>query len=35
VCRVDERVLAVAVTVRKLQPPVRAMVEHVAVRIER
>ena len=35
VCRVDERVLAVAVTVRKLHPPVRAMVENVAVRIER
>jgi len=35
VCRVDERVLAVTVTVRKLHPPLRAMVEHVAVRIER
>ena len=35
VCRVDERVTAVAVTVRKLHPPVRAMVDHVAVRIER
>lgn len=34
VCRVDERVTAVAVTVRKLHPPVRAMVDHVAVRIE-
>jgi dihydroneopterin aldolase len=33
--RLDERVLAVTVTVRKLHPPVRAMVEHVAVRIER
>ena len=31
VCRVDERVTAVAVTVRKLHPPVRAMVDHVAV----
>ena len=35
VCRVDERVLAVTVTVRKLHPPVRAMVDTVAVRIER
>ena len=35
VCGVDERVTAVAVTVRKLHPPVRAMVDHVAVRIER
>ena len=35
VCSVDERVTAVAVTVRKLHPPVRAMVDHVAVRIER
>jgi len=35
VCSVDERVTAVAVTVRKLQPPVRAMVDHVAVCIER
>jgi dihydroneopterin aldolase len=35
VCRVDERVTAVAVTVRKLHPPVRAMVDHVAVCIER
>jgi 7,8-dihydroneopterin aldolase/epimerase/oxygenase len=35
VCRVDERVTAVSVTVRKLHPPVRAMVDHVAVRIER
>ncbi|MET0628487.1 MAG: dihydroneopterin aldolase [Acidimicrobiia bacterium] len=34
VCRVDERVTSVAVTVRKLHPPVRAMVDHVAVRIE-
>ena len=31
VCRVDERVTGVAVTVRKLHPPVRAMVDHVAV----
>jgi hypothetical protein len=28
-------VIAVAVTVRKLHPAVRAMVDHVAVRIER
>jgi dihydroneopterin aldolase len=33
VCKVDERVTSVAVTVRKLHPPVRAMVDHVAVRI--
>ncbi len=31
VCRVDERVTAVTVTVSKLHPPVRAMVDHVAV----
>ena len=35
VCRVDERVHSVSVTVRKLHPPVRAMVDHVAVSIER
>jgi 7,8-dihydroneopterin aldolase/epimerase/oxygenase len=35
VCQVDERVVSVTVTVRKLHPAVRAMVEHVAVRIER
>ena len=35
VCSVDERVTAVTVTVRKLHPPVRAMVDHVAVCIER
>jgi dihydroneopterin aldolase len=34
VCKVDERVTSVVVTVRKLHPPVRAMVDHVAVRIE-
>ena len=34
VCRNDERVTGVVVTVRKLHPPVRAMLEHVAVRIE-
>lgn len=35
VCRADPRVVSVMVTVRKLHPPVRAMVDHVAVRIER
>jgi dihydroneopterin aldolase len=35
VCGADPRVTAVTVTVRKLQPPVRAMLDHVAVRIER
>jgi dihydroneopterin aldolase len=33
VCRTDERVQAVTVTVRKLHPPVRAMLDHVAVRV--
>ena len=33
VCRTDERVKAVTVTVRKLHPPVRAMLDHVAVRV--
>ena len=35
VCAVDTRVHRVAVTVRKLHPPVRAMVDHVAVSIDR
>jgi len=35
VCAADPRVLGVTVEVRKLHPPVRAMLEHVAVRIER
>ena len=35
VCVVDSRVDGVRVTVRKLHPPVRAMVEHVAVCIDR
>ncbi|MFN8034537.1 MAG: dihydroneopterin aldolase [Acidimicrobiia bacterium] len=35
VCRSDERVTAVEVTVRKLQPPVRAMVDHVGVRVSK
>jgi dihydroneopterin aldolase len=34
VCRADPRVKGVTVTVRKLHPPVRAMLDHVAVRIE-
>jgi dihydroneopterin aldolase len=34
VCRVDERVTGVRVTVRKLHPPIRAMVDYVAVSIE-
>jgi dihydroneopterin aldolase len=33
VCRTDDRVRAVTVTVRKLHPPVRAMLDHVAVRV--
>jgi dihydroneopterin aldolase len=33
VCRTDDRVMAVRVTVRKLHPPVRAMLDHVAVRV--
>ncbi len=35
VCKADARVERVAVEVRKLHPPVRAQVQHVAVRIER
>ena len=35
VCAVDTRVRRVSVTVRKLHPPVRAIVDHVAVSIER
>jgi dihydroneopterin aldolase len=35
VCQADPRVQGVTVEVRKLHPPVRAMLEHVAVRIER
>ena len=34
VCGADPRVKAATVTVRKLHPPVRAMVDHVAVCIE-
>jgi len=35
VCRSDPRVVGVVVEVRKLHPPVRALLGHVAVRIER
>jgi len=35
VCRADARVVGVIVEVRKLDPPVRARVDHVGVRIER
>jgi len=35
VCRADPRVVGVIVEVRKLDPPVRARVDHVGVRIER
>lgn len=35
VCLADARVQGVVVEVRKLHPPVRAMLDHVAVRIER
>lgn len=35
VCRSDDRVQAVTVTVRKLQPPVRALLDHVSVTIRR
>lgn len=35
VCRADERVQGVTVTVRKLHPPVRALLDHVSVTVER
>lgn len=35
VCTSDPRVLGVVVEVRKLHPPVRSMLHHVGVRIER
>jgi dihydroneopterin aldolase/2-amino-4-hydroxy-6-hydroxymethyldihydropteridine diphosphokinase len=35
VCCADPRVAGVSVTVRKLNAPVRAMIDHVAVRIDR
>lgn len=34
-CRADDRVSAVVVTVRKLEPPMELTLDHVAVRIER
>lgn len=35
VCRADPRVVGAVVEVRKLHPPVRALVDYVAVRVER
>jgi len=35
VCRTDERVTAVVVTLRKLHPPMPLELDHVGVRIER
>ena len=35
VCRADPRVVGVVVEVRKLHPPVRALLDYVAVRVER
>jgi dihydroneopterin aldolase len=35
VCRADPRVTGVVVEVRKLHPPVRALLDYVAVRVER
>ena len=35
VCRADPRVVGVVIEVRKLEPPVAAQVDHVAVRIQR
>jgi dihydroneopterin aldolase len=35
VCRADERVAAVVVTVRKVHPPVPLELDHVGVRIQR
>jgi len=34
VCKSDPRVTGVVVTVRKLRPPVRALIDHVGVRYE-
>lgn len=34
-CKADPRVSSVVVTVRKMRPPIAAIVGHVAVRIER
>ena len=35
VCRADPRVVSAIIEVRKLHPPVRAMLDYVAVRVER
>jgi len=35
VCRADPRVVGAIVEVRKLHPPVRALLDYVAVRVER
>jgi dihydroneopterin aldolase len=35
VCRADPRVVSAIVEVRKLHPPVRAILDYVAVRVER
>ncbi len=35
VCKADDRVKGVTVTVRKLHPPVRALLDHVGVTIRR
>jgi dihydroneopterin aldolase len=35
VCRSDPRVVGVVIELRKLEPPVRTMLRHVGVRIER
>ena len=35
VCRADDRVVAIVVTVRKVHPPVPLELDHVGVRIER
>jgi dihydroneopterin aldolase len=35
VCRTDPRVVGVVIEVRKLEPPVAASVDHIAVRIQR
>ena len=35
VCRADPRVVGAVVEVRKMHPPVRALVDYVAVRVER
>ena len=35
VCKADEKVLAATVTVRKMHPPVRALLNHVSVTVNR